>query len=368
MRLFPLVYGMDGDKKLFLDCGYRGRQGEIHVYHTFDCLLGDGRWRVGDETELGRISHFYIVDAGEKELGGHRTLRIYAAIRISPIGTEEYRRKEAFESWLVNVFGYHNGLYDARQKRVRSGCDIDCIAIYLGDVDLNVKRLRNMPPLDDCGYQVADEIRRRYHQCTSIIPAHYISMSRMKPSGLLMANSSVKRGCVVKLPSVLRNTELNVIAAYDDVLVVAPVPDQDSVRVSIDNDTHGSISRQRGSKLIIDDQRYDLTRKRLDVVSKPVRGYTNVRILFGYNRYQQINETDTGLINYYRYHVPIIDEYELCGIEIDNDNGDDCLKEYTFRVRNKDIDIVKCADGIYDTQIKNNLTYRIAKAAGICLD
>lgn len=128
MGLVPLVYGTD-DKKLFLDCGYRSRQGEIRVYHTFDCLLGSGRWRVGDETELGRISHFY-------------------------------------------------------------------------------------------------------------------------------------------------DMELNVISAYDDVLVIAPVPDQDGVCVAIDNDTHGGISRQKKNKLVIDEKRYDITKKQLDVVSKSVRGYT----------------------------------------------------------------------------------------------
>lgn len=61
-----------------------------------------------------------------------------------------------------------------------------------------------------------------------------------------------------------------------------------------------------------------------------------------------------------------MDEYGIAGIEIDNDDGDDVLKEYTFRVKNNGIKVIRYSDDGYENRLANNFVYRVANVAGVC--
>lgn len=288
MSYFPTigqaVYGTDGDKWLLpakhLDLSRPDNRSNLLVCHTFDCLLDSGRWQVGDETIIGRISHFYIVYDERENDNDYLTYNVYAVVRVPPIECHERRKKDEF---IGDVYGKLTRCgIDIFKNRLRgSYCNINCVAVYLGHADFNRKRSRSLPPLHDCGYEVMPEVHRRNFDCTLIVPSENTSLLLTRKAQRLKANPEIGRGCVVKLPSVLHDMELNVIDAYDDVLVVSPVPQQDySVPVSLDDKEVGKAPRQFLNKLVLNGKRYDLTRKRLDVVAEPKIGWTTVRILF----------------------------------------------------------------------------------------
>ena len=371
------ICGADGDKRMFVPKYAHSRE-DMHVYHTFDCLLGDDVVHVGDETPLGRISHFYIVDDNlcEDDVLTECLMRmyVYAAIRIPPMCCSDNEKRHELIRKTENLLtqsGYHceccQRTRDCIEKAISvlidSSCTyLNCIAIPAGYVELNLSELQSEPLLNETGYRVAKEVRRRWRRHSTVHVDTGISRIRTKKAGKLIANPSIKRGCVIKLPSVLKNMMLNVISAYDDVLVVAGIPYQDGISVEVDdNEFLGNISF-RGNNIAVDGKKYGMTKKRIDVIAEPTSGYTTVRFICAYNRYDEIHEA-ADASNSYRYHVPVIDEYEISGIEIGDDAYRDYLKEYTFRVRNSDINVVRYVDAEPKcvATLDRSPLYRIAK-------
>ena len=167
---------------------------------------------------------------------------------------------------------------------------------------------------------------------------------------------------VSRLSVVAPNMKLNVISAYDDVLVVAGIPYQDGISVEVDDNEFLENISFRCNNIVVDGKKYDMTKKRIDVIAEPTSGYTTVRFICAYNRYDEIHEA-ADASNRYRYHVPVIDEYEISGIEIGDDAYRDYLKEYTFRVRNSDINVVRYVDAEPKcvAALDRSSLYRIAK-------
>lgn len=148
-----------------------------------------------------------------------KRMHVYAAIRIPPICcSDNEKRYELIRKTenLLTQSGYHCECRQQTRDCIEQAISVlidasytylNCIAIPVGYVELNLSEFQSEPLLNETGYRVAKEVRRRWRHHSTVHVDTGISRIRTKKARKLIANPSIKRGCVIKLPSVLKNYE-----------------------------------------------------------------------------------------------------------------------------------------------------------------